>query len=162
MRIVGIDPGKNGGLVTLSKETGLILDKMTMSENFDDQANYIAETWECDDSRIFVFIEKAQAMPKNGCVSMFNYGVGFGQLLGILMTLKIPHALIPPKIWTKVMHIGGSGKNPKEKSREVARRLFPGESFLDPSSKKAKKPHEGLIDACLIAEYGRRVLTRQI
>ncbi len=95
-------------------------------------------------------------MPKNGAVSMFNYGVHFGQLLGVITSLGIAHTLIPPTTWTKTMHVGTTKTEPKEKSLQAVRRLFPGQKLT--FGEKAKKPHDGLIDALLIADYGRRIL----
>jgi hypothetical protein len=156
--IVGIDPGKTGGIVTITRQKCSVIDLMVMPEHPQELIGYLEELVAASPAGgIHVFIEKAQAMPKNGAVSMFNYGVGYGQLQGILLALKLPHTLVPPKTWTKVMHAGASGTEPKKKSLEVAHRLFPGQNLRDPGSMRAQKPHEGIVDALLIAEYGRRL-----
>jgi crossover junction endodeoxyribonuclease RuvC len=102
-----------------------------------------------------IFLEKAQAMPKQGVTSMFNYGVGFGKLIGWIESLMIPFTLITPQMWTKELHKGATGKDSKAKSLQVAQRLFPEIDFR--ATERCKKPHMGLVDAVLIAEYGRRV-----
>lgn len=153
MRIIGIDPGKTGGLVCLDE--GAIVDMIVMPDH-----GRVILDWleEMRSGTMHVFLEKAQAMPKNGAVSMFNYGVGYGIIQGVLIDMECGYTLVPPRTWTKVMHAGASGTDPKKKSLDIARRLFPGQDLRNPESKLAKKPHEGIIDALLIAEYGRRTL----
>ena len=102
-----------------------------------------------------VFCEKSQSMPGQGNVSMFNYGVGFGTLLGIMATLKIPHTLVHPKTWCKVMHSGTTADEAKARSLEAARRLYPEVQLVRP---RCTKPDEGYVDALLIAGYGKRTL----
>lgn len=100
------------------------------------------------------FVEKAQAMPGNGSVSMFTYGTSFGRIIGWLETLGVPMTLVPPQTWQKMMHMGCTGK-PKDRSRQAVRRLFPRENLIPHGCIKL---HDGLADAMLIAEYGRRQL----
>lgn len=153
MQIIGIDPGKTGGIAIICARSAAIIDMIVMPEDPTELAEIFVERA----GQYFVFVEKAQAMPKNGAVSMFNYGQGFGTILGILIAVKARFNLVPPKTWTKVLHVGATGKDAKAKSLQIARRLYPEQDFRDPESKTAKKPHEGLIDAVLIAEWGRRI-----
>lgn len=96
-------------------------------------------------------------MPKQGVTSMFSYGTGYGILQGVVGAFGFPFTLVPPRVWTKVMHAGVSTDiSAKEKSLVAALRLFPDQNFL--ATPRSTKPHQGLIDACLINEYGRRVL----
>lgn len=106
---------------------------------------------------IHVFLEKAQCMPGNGLVSMFNYGVHFGHLEGFLIALEIPYTLVSPHVWAKEMHEGAShADRPKDKSRQIVKRLFPTLDITNPDNPRARTAHEGIMDALLIAEYGRR------
>ena len=152
MKIIGIDPGKKGALVILDGEN-VILHQMP------EDANSIVLILAEYTTDSHVFLEKAQAMSiggnKQGVSSMFNYGVGFGTILGILAALKIPHTLVHPKTWCKVMHAGTTADDAKARSLEAARRLFPSVQLIRP---RCTKPDEGFIDAVLIAEYGRRCL----
>lgn len=60
---------------------------------------------------------------------------------------------VTPQSWQKEM----LGKIPKGESKPMAlakaRKLWPKENWLE--TPRCKTPHEGLIDAALIAEYGR-------
>lgn len=104
-------------------------------------------------SAVLVVIEKAQARPGQGVSSMFNYGTGFGRLLGWCEAFLVPHMLVTPQQWAKAMHVGTGKGDPKERSLEAALRLFPDVAM---TVGKSKKPHKGIVDALLIAEWGWR------
>lgn len=154
MLIVGIDPGKEGGYVELD-ELGTVLCTLELEPGLDRLCNRLSVP-------THVFVERAQVMarddgrPKAGAVSSFNYGVGYGVICGILRALRLPHTMVRPADWTRMMHQGTTddGK-PKSRSLQAAKRLFPHESWL---VGKRSKPHDGLFEAALIAEYGRRTL----
>lgn len=154
---IGIDPGKAGALVCLDKD-GKVKWAERMPEDNKEIARRINYTFNMRQPRpvVHVILEKAQAMPKNGAVSMFNYGQGFGIIQGILIALDVPHTLVPPARWAKVMHVGTTAQDPKKRSLEAVRRLCPG--IAAPLTPRSKNPHEGLVDAYLIAEWGRRYL----
>jgi hypothetical protein len=61
---------------------------------------------------------------------------------------------ITPQTWQRVMIPGAKGGETKSRALEVARRLWPGTDWR--ASDRCRTPHDGLIDAALIAEYGRR------
>jgi len=150
MIIIGIDPGQKGAIVAMDGS------EISLHQMPDDALEIVrvlrsySEKDECH-----VFLEKSQAMPGQGSVSMFNYGVGFGTLLGVLAALKIPHTLVHPKTWCKVMHQGTTAGEAKERSLEAARRLYPQVELIRP---RCRKPDEGYIDALLLAGYAKRVL----
>ena len=85
----------------------------------------------------------------------------FGELVGILIAYGAKFELVPPQTWSKVMHIGATAEKPKEKTRQVIKRIFPDVSFKIFGHPKKIKEHEGLMDAAIIAEYGRRKWMKQ-
>jgi hypothetical protein len=89
-------------------------------------------------------------MPHQGVVSMFTFGTGWGQVRGICTGLGIPYQLVRPQEWQREMLAG----QPKGSEYLVASRLWPLTDWR--SSARAVKPHSGLVDAALIAEYCRR------
>lgn len=102
------------------------------------------------------FIEKAQVFPGQGGVSNFNYGYGNGILVAVLTVCGYDFDLVAPKTWTAVIHEPVSFvKDAKQKSKMIAFEMNPEEIYL--AGKRSKVPHEGIIDAYLIAEYGRKV-----
>lgn len=145
---IGIDPGKTGGLAFIHTDPYEI--HVCPMGSLPDVANLLQQYTQA----AICFIEKAQAMPKQGVSSMFNYGVGYGELLGALTVLKIPFVCVPPQTWTKKMHQGiAKGLSSKAKSMIAVQRLFPKVSLLP--SDRCKVPHTGMVDSLLIAEYGR-------
>jgi crossover junction endodeoxyribonuclease RuvC len=102
---------------------------------------------------LFVTIEKVSSMPGQGVSSMFAFGKNFGTWLGILAALKIPYQQVPPVTWKKSIMFG----MPKEKdsSRVKAMELYP-VSARDLYLIK----HHGRADALLLAEYGRRMMSK--
>lgn len=165
MHLIGFDPGLSGGIAVLS-HSGLILhyQKMPVKPVFEDgqktgkriidiaQVAAILHKFSPD----HVFIERVHAMPKQGVTSTFTFGMGYGMILGLCLALEavMQTQLIPPQRWQKFMYANLSGVDELEpKARAMAR--F-GE--LWPSLLEQNVTHDGIIDAMLIAEYGRRNL----
>ncbi len=154
MKVLGIDPGKSGALCRMTLD-GEVLNLVPMPEIY--QLADLLEEWLKEDPVMHVFLEKGQAMPKNGAVSMFNYGHGCGQLEGLMVGLRIPYTLVHPRTWAKVIHSGTKASDAKSRTLEAIKRLFPRQR-LTPLESRGLKPHLGLVDSLAIAEYGRRTL----
>lgn len=168
MFIAGIDPGQTGAVCLRDTNSNSIklmplpfvdgeLDMIELNEIFfsfiGKSKSYYAKHFH--NGLIKFYLEKAQAMPKNGVVSMFKYGRNFGRIEGVISGLNLPYRLIHPKTWTKVMHEGCDSKmDAKNKSLTAAKRLFPGINFK--RTERCKKDDEGFIDALLISEYAFR------
>lgn len=143
MRVAGIDPGQRGAIVII--ENGEIVDKTLL-------VNVVARPWLQQRYTKIVYIEHAQTMPKQGIVSAFNYGRDFGYLLGTLSGGFITK-LVPARTWTASVHkIAPRHKDVKKRSLAAARHLWPDEDWL--ATPKSRIPHDGFIDAALIAIYG--------
>ena len=147
MYIVGIDPGKKGGIAVL-KTCGELVDMRPMGEAYE----LAAILRSMQDKVTRCYVEKSQAMPGQGTKSMFTYGTGFGKILGVLETLQISHDLVPPQKWQKKMIPGAEKGTSKKAALMKAKQLWPKESFV---LKGCRTPHDGIVDAVLIAEYGR-------
>ena len=65
---------------------------------------------------------------------------------------------VTPRAWQKVMLPGCGKGETKARALEAARRLWPDEKWL--RTDKCTTPHDGAIDAALIAEWARRVWGR--
>jgi crossover junction endodeoxyribonuclease RuvC len=100
-----------------------------------------------------VIVESQQCFPKQGGKSNFTTGFGYGRLLGLLEGLEIAHQVVRPKVWQKAMGIVGSGQS-KQQAASIALRLWPGLCLL--ATPRCRVPHDGLADALLMAEWGRR------
>ena len=147
MIFVGIDPGKYGGIAIIQDGTPIIVATALTKENFLDFIEwYAGQTDMCR-----VCLEKVHAMPKQGAVSMFTFGEGYGWLKGVLDLAKISYQEIPPQTWKKEFGLNSNKTN----SIEVCKQLFPKIS-LTPAGKRV--PQDGLAEALLMAEYARRKL----
>lgn len=150
---IGIDPGLNGGLAAITPE-GLQLRTMpvfdTQKRCFIDEREVVRWLTEYAIQGARIFIESVHAMPKQGVTSMFTFGTGWGQLRGICAGLGLPYELVRPQEWQRAMLAG----QPPDSEYLVASRLWPMVEWR--ASERAKKPHSGLVDAALIAEFGRR------
>lgn len=159
MVIMGVDPGQNGGVAFLS-DNGEILHyrkmpvKLVDDKKIIDIAQIAAMIANFEPEH--AFIEKAQAMPHQGVVSMFNYGTGYGMILGLCLSLEalISTQLIRPQVWQKFMYAA----MPDPKAMEPKARAMLRFSEIWPHLVEQNVTHDGIIDAMLIAEYGRRTL----
>jgi crossover junction endodeoxyribonuclease RuvC len=136
---IGIDPGKSGAVAIIWESLAI-----TFFE-FNSILDFIALL---NNHAVFVLIERAQAMPKQGTVSMFNYGVNYGTYLGIFMALNVPFQAVHPAVWKKEFSLIHQDK---QRSIEVAKQLFPSVSAY---LKKKKDNHKA--EALLMADYARR------
>ena len=169
MIIMGIDPGLTGGVVILNDQTVIFKSPMpiikssktvsgkTKTKTLLDPVGLRELFLEWSGMVDMVMLEKVHAMPKQGISSTFTFGRVFGTLEGMLTALEYPVTMVSPQTWTKELHRGCERSlKPKDKSRLVLGRLFPGLDLTP--TERSKMPHEGMLDALLLAEYGRRVL----
>jgi crossover junction endodeoxyribonuclease RuvC len=168
--IIGMDPGLSGGLA-LVDNSGNIVCCQTMPAGETGVSgieltrvlkNYMVLEHQkkrgvgaVDDGGLRAVVEQVGCMPGQGVCSVFTFGTGFGILQGVLSALEIPWELVRPQRWQKEVCAGIPGKDPKKRSLEAARRLWPSRTWL--ASERCRKPHDGMVDAALIAEYGRRL-----
>ena len=168
MTYVGIDPGLSGAVAWIKSvsekfalDTITVLPTPTMAKGKSGRQFDETACWRliCDLPRpMFVCLEHAQSMPSQGAPSGFNYGVGWGMWRGMLTASEdCQWQIVRPTAWQKVMLAGvphGSGET-KSASITVAKRLFGGVSLK--RTDKCRKDCDGLSDALLLAEYGRRI-----
>lgn len=141
---IGIDPGKSGGIAYIDTKNNLCVTK-----RYSETDLLIA----CDMAKnkdVICCLEKVGAMPGQGVVSMFNFGQNFGYIKGVLAANSISYQEITPQKWKREFGLTSD----KSKSVEVCQKLFPDINLL--ATPKCKKPHDGMAEALLMAEYARR------
>ena len=143
MIYIGIDPGKNGGIAIIDSD-GVIAFPFS-EERLLIELDGIAQEYEC-----ICYLEHVHAMPKQGVSSTFNFGMNFGFIQGVLKAYEIPYELVTPQKWKKEF----SCTSDKNTSIEVCKRLFPYVNLK--ATERCKKDHDGMAEALLLAEYGRR------
>lgn len=182
--VAGADPGKHGAIVLLStayNPARIASDDIIQLPVRRDKIGKldIIHIWENllpYAPRIDLYVqEDVHALFGSSAVGTFEFGDANGalrtvlQLLGLYNDNSIAQVLaVAPKLWQKhawkPQHIvylddkdklGRKKKDTKATSMAAAKDLFPGVSFVP---KRARIPHDGLIDAALIAHYALRVI----
>jgi crossover junction endodeoxyribonuclease RuvC len=148
MIFVGIDCGKKGSISGLISNELKVIPIATNGKDYDIGQIVSDVRSLVTNSEVFVVIERGQAFPGQGVVSMFEFGKGYGIILGILSALGIPFQIIHSRVWTKEMLAGAPGEG-KDRAISVAKRLFP--QWIT----KFKYELE-YADSILLAEYARR------
>ncbi len=146
MIYIGIDPGKNGGIAVIGK---LSLENYCGASVYSDsELLNVCELFK--GNPCICYLEHVHAMPKQGVSSTFNFGMNFGFIQGVLKAYGIPYELVTPQKWKKEF----SCTSDKNTSIEVCKRLFPNVNLK--ATDRCRKEHDGMAEALLIAEYGRR------
>ena len=163
---LGIDPGKTGAIVSIVEQFGFpkIIRAHPMPVLGTKRPVYdLAEIYaiitgyqEMQPESLKVYVEKQQPLPPKMGGGAANFGRGYvlGLLEGILVSVSVRHVLVSPRRWQSVLLADVPGDNTKVRAAIVARRLFPHVDLR--RSERAKKPDSGIVDALLIAEWGRR------
>jgi crossover junction endodeoxyribonuclease RuvC len=158
--ILGVDPGLSGGLALVKRDdvtARCTLIAVVSIPTTGDKAKRRVDVASVLDflrsvSRIdHAFIERAQAMPKQGSSSGFIYGRAVGALEACVDGMVIPSTIIEAVHWKKAH---GLLKREKEDSRQRAIKLFPGSRGFE------LKGHHNRAEAALIAWYGILTLVR--
>ena len=162
MIYIGIDNGLTGGLVALSDHPGLLIESWPMpiqSKNKGNEVDALA-LWKIVSKYgmtslafgITVILE-TPGKHSPGAQALCSMWDSFGAIRGVLESHGIRHHRIAPQTWQKAM-LGKLEKGQtKPAALSKARQLWPDEKWL--ATPRSTKPHEGLIDAALIAEYAR-------
>ena len=174
MIYLGVDPGKAGGIAALD-EDGVLLETYVMPvitaakgrDVYDTEGmrrvvleasclgDYAQAARPGIDRRVFATVEKGQPMPKGmgGAYAQFHRGTSPALWEGLLVGMQVPRSFEPAQTWQRSMLAGIEGDT-KQRALIAAQRLWPGQDWR--ASERSRKPHDGIVDAALIAEYGRR------
>jgi hypothetical protein len=149
VRVMGIDPGIDGALAILDYQdkTVEVIDIPTLGEakQREVDAGWLLG-WVLRGCVDHIYCEAVHSMPEQGVASSFKFGLAVGQLRAVMQCSRVPFSLITPQTWKK--HFGLKGSD-KEKSRQLALRLFPHAA----SDLQRKMDHQR-AEAILIAAFG--------
>ncbi len=158
---LGVDNGLTGAICALSTEPGLAPVAMTvMPVQGKSKGNEVdcRALWKWlaalgrPDTLTAVLETPGKHSP--GAQALCSMWDSYGAIRAVLAVMGIKTIRITPQSWQKKMLVGCAKGETKAFAQTVARQLWPAESFL--ATSRSTKPHEGLIDSVLIAEYGRR------
>lgn len=180
MIIIGIDPGINGAIVIndgqqihkhIMPKIGKEFDKHALCSLLKSYKNVMYRNQD-----IHVFVEDVHAIFGCAAGSTFTFGEVVGSIETALIAFDFAYTKVQPKIWQKEMWQGIpeqrkpatkviiKGKevikkgaiDTKAMSLLAKKRLFPSLD-LRPTP-RCTNEHDGMVDAVLICEYGRRRL----
>ena len=147
--ILGIDPGKTGGLAVLDVHGKVVsLTPMPMqAKEFD--VNTLFQIIQGIPEGSMVVMERVNAFPGQGVSSVWSFAYGVGLIHGLVRASQVPLELVSPVTWQKAT-CGPTGGD-KSVTAAWAARMFPGAPIVP---KGCRKPHEGIVDALGIAWFG--------
>ena len=151
MKTWGIDPGLNGAIALLDSngQTLEVYDMPTLAvkKNKREISPILIAGILLTDSNTRVYVERVGAMPNQGVTSMFNFGKGFGMILGVVAGMQMRISMVTPSQWKRDLKVAPG----KDGSRELAMNYWPTES-----DKFKRKKDDGRAEASLIALWGQR------
>lgn len=143
-KIIGIDPGKNGGIATYSIDAGKVIEVINIPETPQELLRFLRYY----QLNSVCYLEKVGGIPGMGASRMFNFGEGFGWLEMALLACKIPTIEVTPQKWQKELQLGNKRDKTttqwKNKLKQRAEQLFP----------NVGKITLNVSDALLILYYG--------
>jgi crossover junction endodeoxyribonuclease RuvC len=152
--IIGIDPGLKGAIcVHRGPDNIEVFDMPTVSLIVNGKARNMVDPYQFRDIIInagpcnMVVLEKLSTRPGESPIAALSYGIGFGQMIGVLVALERPYTTVTPQEWTKVLRVGAD----KDLHRLVAMQNFPHAADLF-----KRKKDDGRADAALIAHWASR------
>jgi len=157
MIFIGLDPGLQGGMALINESEGATRIMPTIAyrkKRVLDHSTLRSILSGFDPDETYAVLEQQHPMPKQGVSSMFSIGYGFGALKQCLIDFSIPHEVVRATVWQKEFGISSRKGNTKVQALQICQDLFPNVNLL--ATEKSKKPHAGIVDALLIAEFSRR------
>lgn len=157
MRVVGIDPGKEGYAVALDTVSKA---GWALRLPYDAQGSIALAfpRWLikiCQGHDSLVLLEKLNATggDRMGKNTIFKMGYAYGQLDAAVRATLLPSRLVTPQQWQKVVSEGIDQKlSAKDRSMVTYTRIFPDDPL--PRRPRQKKVDNNAVDAFLIAQYG--------
>ena len=143
MKIIGIDPGVNGGFAVLDEE-GKVVECIPMPETDHDINDFFIRHEDAD----CAYLEQVHSMSGQGVASTFKFGMGYGFLRAMLTAHKIRWIDITPNKWQSALGIKAikdeSKTSHKNRLKGMAQQLFPKQKITLKTA-----------DALLLAYYGQ-------
>lgn len=150
--IAGIDPGLKGAIAFLG-EVAEVQSLPVLDGRIN--GNMLGKLLKGVD---LVLIEKVGTRAGQGAQHTMTTGVNYGIIIGLLMVLEIPYREVVASKWKREMGVtcppDATAKERKEKAIARTIELFPSVPIQGPKGGYL----DGLAEALLIAEYGRRVM----
>lgn len=151
MKVIGIDPGRNGGVAVIIDGVPRRTFAMPVSDGplAIDVGGLHATLHECMPCDM-IAIEHVHAFPGQGVVSMFTFGATFGATVAACTLTGVPITLVSPQSWKKALRLT---KRDKREAAQWCLQQWPSARHLLFSSPRSKIPHSGIADSICIGYY---------
>lgn len=164
---IGIDIGKKGAICVLNSDgieiqpMPMIKDELAYSDLFDLIQHVQNSTLTKTGGNPHVVFEKLGVIFGSSKATAFSMGYQSGAV-EMMISLGIPYTKVPAKQWQKDMFqgvdvikkTGKTSNDTKSMALIAAKRIFPHQKLT--FGDRATKPHDGIVDALLMAEYAKR------
>jgi len=157
---LGIDNGISGALALIDSDSKVAwtmpmpIEKRGKTSEVHVQELYNELQGLSLDNNVTVVYE-GPAKHSKGVLALTSTHECFGSVRAVLAILGLrTHIITSPRTWQKEFWNTASGYDTKAESVRIAKMLWPDQDFL--RTPKCKVPDNGITDALLIAEYGRR------
>jgi hypothetical protein len=151
-RYLGVDPGLSGALAVIETVNGLptlvdVIDMPVMGTGRKARVDVLAAVdWIRNHAPSACYLERAQAMPRQGSSSGFIYGRSVGAIESAVALSRVPITIVEPSVWKRQLHLNGGDK---EQSRLLVLQKFPQQHAL-----LARKRDHNRAEAILLAVWG--------
>jgi len=151
IRIAGIDPGLTGAIAMMDVRAISIIDVPITGSGAKQSVDVILlQEWILRHGPRHAFLERAQAMPRQGASSGFKYGRVVGAIEAALMLCAVPLIIVEPSRWKRHFHLHGADK---EGARQLTIRMFPREHRFF-----ARRKDHNRSESVLIGIYGAQTM----
>lgn len=169
----GVDPGLKGAITILREGQQPEIHTMPLNLKGKIDIFYFMSILEkLDKENTVIYLEDVHAIFGVCAKATFNFGYIYGQI-NTICCQHAPVILVQPKQWQKEIWINQDieGKptgrfykksklpitkiDTKKTSYNAVKRIFPNVEI--PMTPRSHVPHDGIVDALLIAEFGRRM-----
>lgn len=153
--IVGIDNGLDGGLCAIAKFDGSVIDKIAMPTKWvckKREVDTVAiKQWLLQLNTPFVLAVEEPLAHAKSSQAVRSMALSFGKIIGMAETNDYETFRVSVHKWQKIM-LGFRAKGTTKQTALIrAEDIAPQESWL--KNKRCRKPHDGMVDAFLIARY---------
>jgi len=166
-KYIGIDIGKKGAIYMMNeddKEEWRVAMPMIKDQVDWHELNAILEPYQMFNG--MVVYEKLGVIFGTSKKTAFSMGEQYGAVRQCCISNNIRYTEVPAKKWqaemfegqVNIQKTGKTSRDTKAMALVAAKRLFPTVNLL--MTKASSVPHDGLVDALLMAEYARRKFPR--
>lgn len=163
LRVLGVDPGINGGWAVLNYRGGLewagtfpIIETRTGRKTHRDIDGHQLHKELIMSEPTHAFVEQVSSRPRQA--GQFQFGVNTGVVIGVIQAAQVPLRRVTPQVWKSAYNIKRDEEetkaDKKTEARQIATKLYP---HHRDTFKHVKD--DGVAEAVLIALFGLSLLT---